>query len=53
MAHIRKTESGNYEVFIDIGIDPATGKRKQCTKTLGSISKEKFGIGLSIKILSK
>ncbi|MFW5790441.1 MAG: tyrosine-type recombinase/integrase [Bacillota bacterium] len=33
MAHIRKTESGNYEAFIDMGKDPATGKRRQITKT--------------------
>jgi integrase len=33
MAHIRKTESGSYEAFIDMGRDPGTGKRIQRTKT--------------------
>jgi len=33
MAHIRKTESDNYEAFIDMGKDPGTGKRTQITKT--------------------
>ncbi|MFW6047195.1 MAG: tyrosine-type recombinase/integrase [Candidatus Woesearchaeota archaeon] len=33
MAHIRKTDSGSYEAFIDMGKDPSTGKRKQFTKT--------------------
>jgi len=36
MAHIRKTESGSYEVFIDMGRDPGTGKRIQRTKTFST-----------------
>jgi integrase len=33
MAHIRKTDSGNYEAFIDMGKDPGTGKRNRISKT--------------------
>lgn len=33
MAHIRKTDSGSYEAFVDMGRDPGTGKRNRISKT--------------------
>ncbi|TDX59008.1 tyrosine-type recombinase/integrase [Orenia marismortui] len=33
MSYIRKTSSDNYEAFVEMGKDPATGKRKRETKT--------------------
>ncbi|MFW5795381.1 MAG: tyrosine-type recombinase/integrase, partial [Bacillota bacterium] len=36
MAYIRKTDSGNYEAFIDMGRDPGTGKRRRITKTFNT-----------------
>lgn len=63
MAHIRKTESGNYEVFMDMGKDPASGKRKQITKTFNTkrdakdwVAKKRqektMGIGTSLTKIS-
>lgn len=42
MAHIRKTKSGSFEVFIDLGKDPGTGKRNQITKTFDTKKEAKL-----------
>jgi len=42
LAHIRKTKSGSFEVFIDLGKDPGTGKRNQITKTFDTKKEAKL-----------
>ena len=62
MAYIRKTDSGNYEAFIDMGKDPATGDRKRLTKTFetkksnlctdNKIQEKQTGIAISLNNLT-